>query len=186
MDEPKKIAPQVEAVQVTIFNQAYNLRSLSDGEHVRQIAQLVDERMRQISTQFATHDVFKIAVLAALNIADELQRMKDYYEHEQPTPPEQLPQPSGDGGESGEARGGGVVESAGREGPEGREATREREGRAGKEPESWFEAIFDSEEPRRERGERLSSQIAAKLQSLRPTSPQEPLTIEPEREKDES
>lgn len=179
--------PQVEPVQVTIFNQAYNLRSLSDGEHVRQIAQLVDERMRQISTQFTTHDVSKIAVLAALNIADELQRMKDYYEREQPTqPPQTLPAASGDGGESRDARGGGAGESGGRAGPEGREARGEREGREGKEPESWFEAIFDSEEPRRERGERLSSQSAAKLQSLRPTAPQEPLTIEPEREKDES
>lgn len=169
-------------MQVTIFNQAYNLRSQSGGEHVRQIAQLVDERMRQISTQFTTHDVSKIAVLAALNIADELQRTRDFYEREVPPP---LPQPAGDAGETKDARAD-MWAGAGREGQPEREVKAEREGREGKEPESWFEAIFDSEEPRRERGERLSSQIAAKLQSLRQTGPQEPLTIEPEREKDES
>jgi cell division protein ZapA (FtsZ GTPase activity inhibitor) len=71
-------AQTFETVQVNIFNQTYNLRSHAGGsEHVRQIARLVDERMRHISSHLTTHDVAKVAVLAALNIADELQCVRD-------------------------------------------------------------------------------------------------------------
>jgi cell division protein ZapA len=174
-DEETPTAPAAP-VQVTIFNQPYNLRSDSDGERVRQLAQLVDERMRQISAQLTTHDVGKIAVLAALNIADELQRTKDYYEREvQPL----LLQASREATEA-EAERAGVESRATPERATPERATPERE------PESWFEAIFDSPAPAKERGERLSSQIAAKLQSLRQVGQREHLTIEAETDKDES
>jgi cell division protein ZapA len=61
-----------ETVEVTIFNQTYRLRSETGKAHVQQIARIVDERMRRISAQITTHDVSKIAILTALNIADEM------------------------------------------------------------------------------------------------------------------
>ena len=64
-------------VQVYIFNQTYNLRSPSDEEHVRRVARVVDERMRQIADLIPNHDAEKIAVLAALHLADELERLKE-------------------------------------------------------------------------------------------------------------
>jgi cell division protein ZapA (FtsZ GTPase activity inhibitor) len=133
-----------EPVQVSIFDQTYNLRSRGDGEeYVRQIARLVDERMRLVSKHLTTHDVAKVAVLAALNIADELQQVRDRYE--------------------GGARGEGARPA---EGP----GAREGEGVGGDEPvrRSWFENIFDAEETAAAvRGERLSSQVSAKLQAMR-------------------
>src|SRR5918911_728617 len=82
MSKPDMDSMLPEAIEVTIFNQTYRLRSRSDQEHVREVARLVDERMRQISSQVTTHDVLKIAVLTALNIADEMQNLRNYYEQE--------------------------------------------------------------------------------------------------------
>jgi cell division protein ZapA len=64
------------AVKVNIFDRTYSLRSFKDEEHVLSIARLVDERMRKISEHMTTLDPAWIAVLAALNIADELQELK--------------------------------------------------------------------------------------------------------------
>ena len=64
------------AVKVNIFDRTYSLRSFKDEAHVLSIARLVDERMRQISEHMTTLDPAWIAVLAALNIADELQELK--------------------------------------------------------------------------------------------------------------
>ena len=68
------------AVKVNIFDRTYSLRSFKDEEHVLSIARLVDERMRKISEHMTTLDPAWIAVLAALNIADELQELKAQYE----------------------------------------------------------------------------------------------------------
>ena len=68
------------AVKVNIFDRTYSLRSFKDEEHVLSIARLVDERMRKISEHMTTLDPAWIAVLAALNIADELEELKAQYE----------------------------------------------------------------------------------------------------------
>ena len=80
------------AVKVVILGRTYSLRSFKDEEHVLSIARLVDERMRQISEHVTTLDPAWIAVLAALNIADELEELKARYERaenfeEGPNPP---------------------------------------------------------------------------------------------------
>lgn len=78
-----KPSPPGDSLRVTIFNQVYNLRSAAgDAEYLRRVAQLVDERMRTIASQLAVHDVAKVAVLAALNLADELEVLKDSFERE--------------------------------------------------------------------------------------------------------
>ena len=65
-----------EPVRVQICDQTYSLRSHSGAEHVRRIARIVDERMRRISSQLTVHDVARVAVLTALNIADELESLR--------------------------------------------------------------------------------------------------------------
>ena len=64
-------------VQVYIFNQTYSLRSTSDEEHVRRVARLVDDRMRRISELLPNHDALKVAVMAALHIAEELELARE-------------------------------------------------------------------------------------------------------------
>ena len=58
------------SVRVEIFDQVYNLRG-SDADYIIQLAEYVDGKMRAVSEQTATVDSVRLAVLAALNIADE-------------------------------------------------------------------------------------------------------------------
>ena len=64
-------APAPDAVSVEIYDQVYNLRG-SDAEYIRQLAALVDSKMRAVAAHGGTADSLRVAVLAALNIADEL------------------------------------------------------------------------------------------------------------------
>ena len=136
-----------ETIEVTICNQTYRLRSKTGREHVQQIANLVDERMRQISSQITTHDVAKIAVLTALNIADEMQNLRNYYERE-------------------------IQPLLANLSHNQEEAVKAEETQAEAEAnKSWFEDFFEAKVETKNREERLSSQVSAKLQSLREPGP---------------
>ena len=67
------------SVRVEIFDQAYNLRG-SDPDYISKLAEYVDAKMRAVAEATNTIDTVRLAVLAALNIADEyhlLKRTKD-------------------------------------------------------------------------------------------------------------
>ena len=66
-------------VRVEIYDQTYHLRG-SDSEYIAHLAEYVDTKMRLISQQAATVDSLRLAVLAALNIADELHVLKRKYD----------------------------------------------------------------------------------------------------------
>src|SRR5271167_1529706 len=63
------------SVRVEIFDQAYNLRG-SDAEYILKLAEYVDGKMRAVAEQTHTVDTSRLAVLAALNIADEYHLVK--------------------------------------------------------------------------------------------------------------
>jgi len=63
------------SVRVEIFDQAYNLRG-SDAEYIIKLAEYVDGKMRAVAEQTNTIDTARLAVLAALNIADEYHLLK--------------------------------------------------------------------------------------------------------------
>lgn len=67
-------------IRVEIYNQTYNIRSDGDTEYIIQLAEFVDGRMREISSGTLTVDSLKVAILAALHIADELHRLKHVHE----------------------------------------------------------------------------------------------------------
>lgn len=58
-------------VQVEIYGQSYNLRGEGDAQYIQDLAAYVDRKMREVSEATATVDSIKVAILAALNIADE-------------------------------------------------------------------------------------------------------------------
>jgi cell division protein ZapA len=60
------------ATEIEIFGAVYPVRGDKDPEYLQELAALVDGKMRDISRQVQTVDTGKIAVLAALNLADEL------------------------------------------------------------------------------------------------------------------
>jgi len=67
--------PQNASVRVEIFDQAYNLRG-SDPEYILKLAEYVDTKMRAVASATNTIDTVRLAVLAALNIADEYHLLK--------------------------------------------------------------------------------------------------------------
>ncbi len=67
MQEPK-------SVTVTIYGQAYTLKGGADSDYVQEVAAFVDERMREVSDSSSVASTAKVAILAAINIADELFR----------------------------------------------------------------------------------------------------------------
>ena len=67
-------------IRVEIYNQTYSIRSDGDTEYIIQLAEFVDGRMREISSGTLTVDSLKVAILAALHIADELHRLKNLNE----------------------------------------------------------------------------------------------------------
>jgi cell division protein ZapA len=65
-------AKKTATTEVEIFGSVYQVRSEKDPEYLRQLAGLVDEKMREIAQHVATIDATKLAILAALNVTDEL------------------------------------------------------------------------------------------------------------------
>lgn len=57
---------------VEIFGQRLGLRADGDTSRLQELARFVDSRMREVADRSSSVDTVKIAVLTALNIADEL------------------------------------------------------------------------------------------------------------------
>ena len=64
------------STNVEIFGQTYLVRGEGDPNYLLELARFVDSRMRDVAAQVATVDPAKIAILAALNIADEFSRYR--------------------------------------------------------------------------------------------------------------
>ncbi len=65
-----------DSTSVEIFGQAYNVRGEGDPDYLTELARFVDSRMREVAAEVTTIDPMKIAILAALNIADEFSRYR--------------------------------------------------------------------------------------------------------------
>jgi cell division protein ZapA len=64
-------------IHVEIHGQRYPIRSALDTQYVAELAAFVDEKMRLAARECPAGDTLKIAVLAALNVADEYFRASD-------------------------------------------------------------------------------------------------------------
>ena len=64
-------AKPMEYVTVEIYDQTYHLYG-QDPDHIRELAAFVDGKMRAVAAEGRTVDSLRVAVLAALNLADEL------------------------------------------------------------------------------------------------------------------
>ena len=69
--------PEPHVVSVEIRGQRYPIRSELDARYVNVLATYVDEKIRAASESTPSGDSVRLAVLAALNIADELFRCQD-------------------------------------------------------------------------------------------------------------
>jgi cell division protein ZapA len=74
------VAKTQDGIRVEIYDQEYNMRGDLDPGYIQKLAKLLDGRMRSIAAKTHTVDSLRVAVLAALNIADEYQQLKTKYE----------------------------------------------------------------------------------------------------------
>lgn len=65
-----------QTIRVEIYNQTYSIRSDGDNEYIQELAEYVDRKMREISSGTLTVDSLKVAILAALHIADEFYQLR--------------------------------------------------------------------------------------------------------------
>jgi len=73
------VAEDKDSIRVEIYDESYNLRG-SDPAYIQRLAELVDAKMRAVAQHTATVDSLRVAVLAALNIADDYYQLKRKYE----------------------------------------------------------------------------------------------------------
>lgn len=67
-------------VEVDIFGERYNLKGEESPEYMELLASLVDLKMREINARNPRLNMSQTAILAALNIADELFKLRKDYE----------------------------------------------------------------------------------------------------------
>jgi len=65
-----------QTIRVEIYNQTYSIRSDGDNEYIQDLAAYVDSKMRELSSGTMTVDSLKVAILAALHIADEYYQLR--------------------------------------------------------------------------------------------------------------
>jgi cell division protein ZapA len=63
-------------VKVEIFDQAYTIAGELETAYVEKLARMVDAKMRDVARATGTVDSVRVAVLAALAIADELEALR--------------------------------------------------------------------------------------------------------------
>jgi cell division protein ZapA len=67
-------------MKVEIFDQTYNVQADGDEDYLRKVASFVDEKMRAVAESTRQVDSTRVAVLTALNIADEFFALRKRHE----------------------------------------------------------------------------------------------------------
>jgi cell division protein ZapA (FtsZ GTPase activity inhibitor) len=69
--------PEPSSVRVKIYDREFALRTTGDPERLQALCASLDKRMREIAVSTGAVDTLKVAVLAALSLGDDLQRVRD-------------------------------------------------------------------------------------------------------------
>lgn len=75
MSEPEK-----KRLQVEIFGQTYKMVGSESSGHMRLVASMVDDKMRELHSQNASLDTATLAVLAAVNGFHDYLKLKQQVE----------------------------------------------------------------------------------------------------------
>lgn len=63
---------EYNVLKVTIYGTEYPIKGATNVEYIRQVADYLDAKMREVNQNIAVVSTLKVAILAALNITDEL------------------------------------------------------------------------------------------------------------------
>ncbi|MCB1142281.1 MAG: cell division protein ZapA [Leptospiraceae bacterium] len=72
-------------IEATIFNNEYIITGDADPEYIRSITEYVDRKMKELSNVFPNTSPLKLAVLASVNITDELFQLRSQSSESQNT-----------------------------------------------------------------------------------------------------
>lgn len=70
------IRVEKRSIKVNIFGSEYTIKAKSRSSYIRKLAKYVDDKMQEIAKHTSLVSSGKVATLAALNIADELHRIR--------------------------------------------------------------------------------------------------------------
>lgn len=65
---------------VEIFGEEYIMRGSASPEYMSMLADYIDKKMKQVASRQPNLPINKVAVLAALNVADELSKLQEDYD----------------------------------------------------------------------------------------------------------
>ncbi len=68
---------QKNRTTVDIYGQQYVIMGTESPNHIRLVASLVDDKMREISSRNPMLDINKLAVLTAVNAVNDYTKLKD-------------------------------------------------------------------------------------------------------------
>ncbi len=74
------MSEELRSIRVSIFGRDYNIRGDSDSEYIKTVAAHVDSVMRDIADKTGSLSSGRVAILAALNIADEMFKERQYFD----------------------------------------------------------------------------------------------------------
>jgi cell division protein ZapA len=69
----------MESVRIQILGQVYNIKGQDDPGYIRELAALLDAKMKEIQKGTGTIEPHRVAILTALTISDELYRLQEKY-----------------------------------------------------------------------------------------------------------
>lgn len=76
----KKINKEPTRVNVEIYGVSYPLRTTESEEYVKNLAQMVNDKMNMVATSTGSFSGTRIAVIAALELADDYMKLKKDYD----------------------------------------------------------------------------------------------------------
>nr|WP_230499496.1 cell division protein ZapA [Sutcliffiella rhizosphaerae] len=74
------MSEQKTRTTVDIYGQQYSIVGTESISHIRLVASIVDEKMREINTKNSNLDISKLAVLTAVNVVHDYIKLKDEYD----------------------------------------------------------------------------------------------------------
>lgn len=74
------MAKEPQSIRVVIYDQEYFMRGDLNQEYIQKLARYLDTKMRSIAERTRTVDTLRVAMLAALNVADEYHQLRARYE----------------------------------------------------------------------------------------------------------
>ncbi len=67
-------------LKIRIYGAEYSVSSYEDITHIKKVAEYVDEKMRMVDASVRVDSSLKVAILACVNIASELFKLREEYQ----------------------------------------------------------------------------------------------------------